>query len=315
MTSAPVNWNNPDRPSPVSSRMDSSATTTSPESRRESKSKKKWVEPVTALVMALATAFLMAALGLLIGTLAKSDEQAIIFSMLPMFVFAALGGAWVPLETIGGTFQVVGHFSPVAWALVGYALTGWRLTRGGEGDGSDCLVFAGILSVAMAVCCLLLPATPPVGKGGVPIVDAGMRQLWRTGWMHNRVRMIVASFLVKDLLVPWQQGAAWFWDTLVDADLANNAAGWQWVAGSGADAAPYFRVFNPVLQGRKFDPNGDYIRKWVPELAHLSAEVIHAPWEKGLVVPGYPPRPRVEHAEAVARARQAYQASRLAYSK
>ncbi len=105
------------------------------------------------------------------------------------------------------------------------------------------------------------------GVTGIPIVDAGMRQLWRTGWMHNRVRMVVASFLVKHLLLPWQDGAAWFWDTLVDADLASNSAQWQWVAGSGADAAPYFRVFNPVLQGRKFDPDGAYVRRYVPELA------------------------------------------------
>jgi deoxyribodipyrimidine photo-lyase len=100
------------------------------------------------------------------------------------------------------------------------------------------------------------------GRTGVPIVDAGMRQLWQTGWMHNRVRMIVGSYLVKHLLLPWQQGERWFWDTLVDADLGNNAGGWQWVAGCGADAAPYFRVFNPVLQGRKFDPAGDYVRRW-----------------------------------------------------
>ena len=99
----------------------------------------------------------------------------------------------------------------------------------------------------------------------IGVVDAGMRQLWQTGWMHNRVRMITGSFLVKDLLVPWQEGARWFWDTLVDADLAQNTLGWQWTAGCGADAAPYFRVFNPALQREKFDRNGDYIRKWVPE--------------------------------------------------
>ncbi|MGE3064660.1 MAG: deoxyribodipyrimidine photo-lyase [Hyphomicrobiaceae bacterium] len=116
------------------------------------------------------------------------------------------------------------------------------------------------------------------GRTGVPIVDAGMRQLWETGWMHNRVRMIVASFLTKDLLVPWQAGAAWFWDTLVDADLANNSAGWQWVAGCGADAAPYFRIFNPVRQGQTFDPDGDYVRRWVPELSQLPSGHIHAPW-------------------------------------
>ena len=117
------------------------------------------------------------------------------------------------------------------------------------------------------------------GQTGVPIVDAGMRQLWQTGWMHNRVRMIVASFLIKHLMIPWQDGEAWFWDTLVDADLASNAGNWQWVAGCGADAAPYFRVFNPVLQGRKFDTDGDYVRRFVPELARLEARYIHAPWE------------------------------------
>ncbi|HSR56107.1 MAG TPA: FAD-binding domain-containing protein, partial [Alphaproteobacteria bacterium] len=98
-------------------------------------------------------------------------------------------------------------------------------------------------------------------------------------WMHNRVRMIAASFLVKHLLIPWQEGEKWFWDTLVDADLANNAASWQWVAGSGADAAPYFRIFNPVLQGRKFDPSGHYVRRWVPEIGELPDRLIHAPWE------------------------------------
>jgi deoxyribodipyrimidine photo-lyase len=117
------------------------------------------------------------------------------------------------------------------------------------------------------------------GNTGVPIVDAGMRQLSHIGWMHNRVRMIVASFLVKHLLISWQTGAAWFWDTLVDADLANNSANWQWVAGCGADAAPYFRVFNPVLQSRKFDPDGAYIRRWVPELMELDDHFVHEPWE------------------------------------
>jgi deoxyribodipyrimidine photo-lyase len=144
------------------------------------------------------------------------------------------------------------------------------------------------------------------GQTGYPIVDAGMRQLWRTGWMHNRVRMIVASFLVKHLRLPWTQGAAWFWDTLVDADLANNTLGWQWSAGCGADAAPYFRIFAPVLQGVKFDPEGHYVRRWVPELSQLSTEHLHAPWEapppalaaaKVRLGENYP-RPIVDHATA-----------------
>jgi deoxyribodipyrimidine photo-lyase len=117
------------------------------------------------------------------------------------------------------------------------------------------------------------------GQTGYPIVDAGMRELWRTGWMHNRVRMIVASFLVKDLRISWIEGARWFWDTLVDADLASNTLGWQWAGGCGADAAPYFRVFNPYLQGAKFDVRGDYVRRWVPELAKLPEEWIHQPHE------------------------------------
>jgi len=116
------------------------------------------------------------------------------------------------------------------------------------------------------------------GMTGYPIVDAGMRQLWATGWMHNRVRMIVASFLIKHLLQPWQDGERWFWDTLIDADPASNAASWQWVAGSGADASPYFRIFNPVLQGKKFDPDGNYVRHWVPELGKLDRTIIHEPW-------------------------------------
>jgi deoxyribodipyrimidine photo-lyase len=153
------------------------------------------------------------------------------------------------------------------------------------------------------------------GQTGVPIVDAAMRQLLRTGWMHNRARMIAASYLVKDLFINWQMGERWFMENLIDGDAAANNGGWQWTAGTGTDAAPYFRIFNPVLQSRRFDPSGKYIRAWVPELAALRDDEIHAPWEKGLVVSGYPPRPRVEHAEAVARARQAYQASRLAYSK
>ncbi len=153
------------------------------------------------------------------------------------------------------------------------------------------------------------------GQTGYPIVDAGMRELWHTGWMHNRVRMVVASFLIKHLLQPWQDGEAWFWDTLVDADLASNAASWQWVAGCGADAAPYFRIFNPVLQGEKFDPNGDYVRKWVPELARLPNEYLHAPWEAPLEVLSKAgvrlgktyPQPLVAHAKAREQALAAYQ--------
>ena len=144
-----------------------------------------------------------------------------------------------------------------------------------------------------------------LGKTGYPIVDAGMRQLWRTGWMHNRVRMIVASFLTKHLLIPWQEGARWFWNTLVDADLANNSASWQWVAGSGADASPYFRIFNPILQGQKFDPEGAYIRQWVPEIAELSNKYIHAPWESGVEIESYPV-PMVDHRWARQRALDAY---------
>ena len=116
------------------------------------------------------------------------------------------------------------------------------------------------------------------GQTGIPLVDAGMRELWTTGYMHNRVRMITASFLIKNLLIPWQEGAHWFWNTLVDADLANNTMGWQWCAGCGADAAPYFRIFNPVLQGQKFDQQGQYVRRWLPELARLDNKYIHKPW-------------------------------------
>ncbi|HEY4302225.1 MAG TPA: deoxyribodipyrimidine photo-lyase [Candidatus Didemnitutus sp.] len=142
------------------------------------------------------------------------------------------------------------------------------------------------------------------GRTGYPIVDAGMRQLWAAGWMHNRARMIVASFLVKHLRHSWREGAAWFWETLVDADLANNTLGWQWSAGCGADAAPYFRIFNPVRQGRKFDPGGTYVRRWVPELARLPAEYIHEPWsapkeslaEAGVALGSDYPLPMVDHA-------------------
>ena len=154
------------------------------------------------------------------------------------------------------------------------------------------------------------------GQTGIPLIDAGMRELWHTGWMHNRVRMIVASYLVKNLLIPWQAGEAWFWDTLVDADLANNAASWQWVAGSGADAAPYFRIFNPVTQSSKFDPAGVYIKKWVPELAKMPAKQLHAPWmadtqvlkAAGVTLGKTYPKPAVDLKTSRQRALDAYQA-------
>ena len=154
------------------------------------------------------------------------------------------------------------------------------------------------------------------GKTGYPIVDAGMRELWCTGTMHNRVRMIVASFLTKDLLIDWRKGAAWFWDTLVDADLASNSASWQWVAGSGADASPYYRIFNPVLQGEKFDPKGEYVRRWVPELGMMPDRTIHSPWKAdkealaaaGVTLGTHYPFPIVDHTKAREEAMRRYKA-------
>ncbi len=156
------------------------------------------------------------------------------------------------------------------------------------------------------------------GRTGYPVVDAGMRQLWRVGWMHNRVRLITASFLVKHLLIDWREGERWFWDTLVDADPANNPANWQWIAGSGADASPFFRIFNPVIQGEKFDPQGAYVRRWVPELARLPDRYIHAPWTApgdvlkaaGVTLGRTYPKPIVDHALARVRALDALKAVR-----
>ena len=143
---------------------------------------------------------------------------------------------------------------------------------------------------------------------GVPVVDAAMRQLKEIGWMHNRARMIVASYLVKDLLIDWRWGEAWFMENLLDGDIAANNGGWQWTAGTGTDAAPYFRIFNPVLQSAKFDPNGDYIRRWVPELRGVDAKDIHAPWENGIKVKGYPEHPIIERDKE--RTLQAYRLSK-----
>ena len=155
------------------------------------------------------------------------------------------------------------------------------------------------------------------GQTGIPIVDAGMRQLWHIGWMHNRVRMIAASFLVKQLLIAWQSGEAWFWDTLVDADLASNAASWQWIAGTGIDSQPFFRVFNPVAQGERWDPEGAYVRRWVPELGRLPARWVHQPWaapdavlsEAGVRIGHSYPAPIVDLATARNRALAAYRAT------
>ena len=152
------------------------------------------------------------------------------------------------------------------------------------------------------------------GRTGYPIVDAAMRQLWHEGTMPNRARMIVASFLCKHLLISWKEGEAWFWNTLVDADLANNTFGWQWVAGCGADAAPYFRIFNPITQGKKFDPQGSYVRRWVPELADLPDTLIHTPWlapplarqASGITLGETYPFPIVDHKDARAKALDAF---------
>jgi len=146
------------------------------------------------------------------------------------------------------------------------------------------------------------------GETGVPVVDAAMRQLKEIGWMHNRARMIVASYLVKDLLIDWRWGEAWFMENLLDGDPAANNGGWQWTAGTGTDAAPYFRIFNPVLQSARFDPNGDYIRKWIPELRDVDAKHIHAPWEYGIEVNDYPARPIIERDKE--RTLQAYKLSK-----
>jgi deoxyribodipyrimidine photo-lyase len=149
------------------------------------------------------------------------------------------------------------------------------------------------------------------GCTGIPLVDAGMRELWHTGWMHNRVRMVVASFLTKNLRQHWLHGARWFWDTLVDADLANNTLGWQWVAGCGADAAPYFRIFNPVSQAQKFDPKAVYLRRWLPELSSASDALLHEPWKDEALLKrsGYP-RPMIDLSASRQSALSAYQASR-----
>jgi deoxyribodipyrimidine photo-lyase len=152
------------------------------------------------------------------------------------------------------------------------------------------------------------------GRTGVPIVDAGMRELWHTGWMHNRVRMIVASFLCKNLRYHWRHGARWFWDTLVDADLANNIQGWQWTAGTGADVAPYFRIFSPVAQAERFDAQGKYIQRWVPELAWLPAPALYAPWQHPELArqfaPDYPARPIIDLKDSREAALAAYSRSK-----
>jgi len=156
------------------------------------------------------------------------------------------------------------------------------------------------------------------GQTGYPFIDAGMRELWKTGWQHNRVRMVCASFLIKHLLTDWREGEAWYWDTLLEADPASNAAGWQWVAGSGADASPYFRIFNPFTQGEKFDPNGDYVSKYVPELSKLPKKYIHQPWtapshvlaQAGIELGKTYPKPIVDHKTARELALSGYKVSR-----
>ncbi|MBL0941666.1 MAG: deoxyribodipyrimidine photo-lyase [Alphaproteobacteria bacterium] len=161
------------------------------------------------------------------------------------------------------------------------------------------------------------------GRTGYPLVDAGMRQLWHTGWMHNRVRMVTASFLTKHLLINWREGEKWFWDTLVDADLASNSASWQWVAGCGADAPPFSRIFNPIIQGEKFDPHGNYIRKWVPELRLLPTAFIHKPWQAsettlknaGVELGKTYPYPMIEHSKARTRALDANKVYNWAHNK
>lgn len=158
------------------------------------------------------------------------------------------------------------------------------------------------------------------GRTGYPIVDAAMRQLWQTGWMHNRMRMVVGSFLTKDLLIDWREGEQWFWDTLVDGDIASNTAQWQWIAGSGADAQPFFRIFNPITQGQKFDPTGAYIGRYLPELAKLSDKDIHTPWlagaaslkKAGIRLGETYPEPIVDHGKARERALAVYRATRPA---
>lgn len=230
------------------------------------------------------------------------------------------------------------HFGEISAASVWHSVKAWAANEGYEGKGLEVFLKEVVWREFSAHLLFHFPMLPQAplreefagypwredeeglrawknGLTGYPIVDAGMRQLWQTGWMHNRVRMIVASFLIKDLLIHWREGEAWFWDTLVDADLASNAASWQWVAGSGADAAPYFRVFNPVTQGEKFDADGDYVRRYVPELAKLPAKHIHAPWqapdnilaEAGIELGKHYPLPIVDHAEARKRALAGYE--------